>query len=64
MGTKKEYHVNVVMFGGPERLACTVLSTSLKNAVRQIKAKPPFSMRNTYYVFETGNYSDGVSITC
>ena len=64
MSTKKEYQVNVVMFGGPERLACTVLSSSLKNAVRQIKSKPPFSMRNTYFVFETGNYSGGVAITC
>ena len=61
---KKEYQVNVVMFGGPERLACIVLSNSLKNAVRQVKARPPFSMRNTYFVFETGNYSGGVSITC
>ena len=27
---KKEYCVNVVMFGGPERLACIVSSNSLK----------------------------------
>ena len=45
---KKEYRVNVVMFGGPERLACILYSNSLKNAVRQFKRKPPFSMRNTY----------------
>ena len=61
---KKEYRVNVVMFGGPERLACIVLSNSLKNAVRQIKARPPFSMRSTYYIFEAGKYAEGVSITC
>ena len=61
---KKEYQVNVVMFGGPERLACIVRSNSLKNAVRQIKAKPPFSGRSVYYVFETGKYAEGVSITC
>ena len=61
---KKEYRVNVVMFGGPERLTCIVRSNSLKNAVRQIKAKPPFSGRSTYYIFEAGNYAGGVSITC
>lgn len=61
---KKEYRVNVVMFGGPERLACIVYSNSLKNAVRQIKRRPPFCMRSTYYIFETGHYADGVSITC
>ena len=61
---KKEYCVNVVMFGGPERLACIVSSNSLKNAVRQIKAKPPFSGRSTYYIFEAGKYTEGVSITC
>ena len=61
---KKEYCVNVVMFGGPERLACIVSSNSLKNAVRQIKARPPFSGRSTYYIFEAGKYAEGVSITC
>ena len=61
---KKEYCVNVVMFGGPERLACIVSSNSLKNAVRQIKAKPPFSGRSVYYIFESGKYAEGVSITC
>ena len=60
---KKEYRVNVVMFGGPERLACILYSNSLKNAVRQIKRKPPFSMRSTYYIFEIGKYAEGVSIT-
>ena len=61
---KKEYRVNMVMFGGPERLACILYSNSLKNAVRQIKRKPLFSMRSTYYIFETGKYAEGVSITC
>ena len=61
---KKEYRVNVIMFGAPERLACIVYSNSLKNAVRQIKTKPPFSGRSTYYIFESGKYADGVSITC
>ena len=61
---QNEYCVNVAMFGGPERLACIVLSNSLKNAVRQIKAKPPFSGRSVYYIFESGKYVDGISITC
>ena len=61
---KKEYRVNVIMFGAPERLACIVYSNSLKNTVRQIKKKPLFSWRSTYYIFETGKYAEGVSVTC
>ena len=60
---KKEYIVNVVMYGAPERLAAIVYSTSIKNAAKQIKRRPPFSTKTTYYIFEAGHYAGGIQIT-
>ena len=47
-----------------ETLALTVSAGGLKSAVKRVREHPLIRLPNgTYYIFEAGNYSDGLQIT-
>ena len=49
---------------GLETLALTVSAGSLKSAVKRVREHPLIRLPNgTYYIFEAGNYGDGLQIT-
>ena len=49
---------------GLETLALTVSVGSLKSAVKRVREHPLIRLPNgTYYIFEAGNYGDGLQIT-
>ena len=49
---------------GLETRALTVSAGGLKSAVKRVREHPLIRLPNgTYYIFEAGNYSDGLQIT-
>ena len=49
---------------GLETLALTISAGSLKSAVKRVREHPLIRLPNgTYYIFEAGNYGDGLQIT-
>lgn len=49
---------------GLETLALTVSAGGLKSAVKRVREHPLIRLPNgTYYIFEAGNYGDGLQIT-
>ena len=55
---------NHVHANGLETLALTVSAGGLKSAVKRVREHPLIRLPNgTYYIFEAGNYSDGLQIT-
>lgn len=49
---------------GLETLALTVSAGSLKSTVKRVREHPLIRLPNgTYYIFEAGNYGDGLQIT-
>ena len=56
--------LNVSASLGLETLALTVSAGGLKSAVKRAREPPLIRLPNgTYYIFEAGNYSDGLQIT-
>ena len=49
---------------GLETLALTISAGGLKSAVKRVREHPLIRLPNgTYYIFEAGNYGDGLQIT-
>ena len=47
---------------GLETLALTISAGSLKSAVKRVREHPLIRLPNgTYYIFEAGNYGDGLN---
>lgn len=60
----KLFRVHHVHANGLETLALTVSAGGLKSAVKRVREHPLIRLPNgTYYIFEAGNYSDGLQIT-
>ena len=58
------FRVHHVHANGLETLALTVSAGGLKSAVKRVREHPLIRLPNgTYYIFEAGNYSDGLQIT-
>ena len=60
----KLFRVHHVHANGLETLALTVSAGGLKSAVKRVREHPLIRLPNgPYYIFEAGNYGDGLQIT-
>ena len=60
----KLFRVHHVHTDGMETLALIVGAGGLKSAVKRVREHPLLRLPNgTYYIFEAGNYGDGLQIT-
>ena len=61
---KKEFRVNIVHPNEPEGLTLLLWATSLNSAVKKLRYSTEFQLPAAqYYVYESGRYTNGVSIS-